>query len=107
MDRREYILQSIKNRSAEIMPMNAKVILFGSQARGDYHEGSDWDILILLDKQNLSPSDFDEFAYPLFELGWMIDAEIHPMLYTFSDWERRNMLPLYKDVLKEGIELCC
>ena len=48
MDRREYILQSIKNRSAEIMPMNAKVILFGSQARGDYHEGSDWDILILL-----------------------------------------------------------
>ena len=98
MDRREYILQSIKNRSAEIMPMNAKVILF---------EGSDWDILILLDKQKLSPSDFDEFAYPLFELGWMIDAEIHPMLYTFSDWERRNMLPLYKDVLKEGIELCC
>ena len=87
MDRREYILQSIKNRSAEIMPVNAKVILFGSQAR-------------------LSPSDFDEFAYPLFELGWMIDAEIHPMLYTFSDWERRNMLPLYKDVLKEGIELC-
>ena len=64
MDRREYILQSIKNRSAEIMPMNAKVILFGSQARGDYHEGSDWDILILLDKQKLSPSDFDEFAYP-------------------------------------------
>ena len=90
MDRREYILQSIKNRSAEIMPMNAKVILFGSQARGDYHEGSDWDILILLDKQKLSPSDFDEFV-----------------LYTFSDWERRNMLPLYKDVLKEGIELCC
>ncbi len=57
MGRREYILQSIKNRSAEIMPMNAKVILFGSQARGDYHEGSDWDILILLDKQKLSPSD--------------------------------------------------
>ena len=36
MDRREYILQSIKNRSAEIMPVNAKVILFGSQARGDF-----------------------------------------------------------------------
>ena len=106
MDRREYILQSIKNRSAEIMPVNAKVILFGSQARGDYHEGSDWDVLILLDKQRLSPSDFDEFAYPLFALGWMIDAEIHPLLYTFNDWESRNMLPLYKDVLKEGIELC-
>ena len=64
MDRREYILQSIKNRSAEIMPMNAKVILFGSQARGDYHEGSDWDILILLEKEKIQNEDFDAVAYP-------------------------------------------
>ena len=106
MDRREYILQSIKEKSAKIMPVNAKVILFGSQARGDYREDSDWDILILLDKQKLASTDYDDYAYPLFELGWHLDAEIHPLLYTFDDWERRSVLPLYKDVLKDGVELC-
>ena len=45
MSRREYILQSIKEKSAKIMPVNAKVILFGSQARGDYREDSDWCII--------------------------------------------------------------
>lgn len=106
MDRREYIIQSIKKKAAEIMPSSAKVILFGSQARGDYHEHSDWDVLILLDKYKLVSSDYDDFAYPLFELGWHIDTQIHPLLYTFGDWERRRMLPIYKDVLKDGIELC-
>ena len=102
----EVALKEIKRVAHQVLPPGGKVFLFGSRARNEEHRDSDWDILILLDKQKLSPSDFDEFAYPLFELGWMIDAEIHPMLYTFSDWERRNMLPLYKDVLKEGIELC-
>lgn len=102
---REYILQSLKDKSKEIMPKNAKAILFGSQARGDFREDSDWDILILLDKQKLSSTDFDDFAYPFFELGWQLDAEIHPLLYTTVDWEKRHSLPIYQDVKNEGIEL--
>src|ERR1700712_5433367 len=30
---------------------NASVILFGSRARGDYREDSDWDILVLTSKE--------------------------------------------------------
>ncbi len=30
---------------------NASVILFGSRARGDYREDSDWDILVLTKKR--------------------------------------------------------
>ena len=102
---REYILQSIKARAKEVLPKDGKAILFGSQARGDYREDSDWDLLLLLDKPKLSPTDFDEYAYPFFELGWQLDAEIHPLLYTVTDWEKRRGMMLYMDVKEEGVEL--
>ena len=40
-NRKEYILHSIKETVAQVMPTGAKVILFGSQARGDAREDSD------------------------------------------------------------------
>ena len=41
----------------------------GSQVRNDAREDSDWDILILLDKEKkLEEADHDKYVYPLFEL---------------------------------------
>ena len=40
------ILTQIKAAVQEVIP-DAKVYLFGSRARGDWHEESDWDILVL------------------------------------------------------------
>lgn len=104
--RKEEIIQSIKDTAQKVMPKGSKVILFGSQARGDAHSESDWDILVLLDKEKLSEDDHDNFSYPLFELGWYINAQIHPMLYTFKDWSARKISMLYKNVEREGIVLC-
>ena len=82
------------------------MILFGSQARGDANKDSDWDLLILLDKSKLTPADYDAYSYPFWELGWSIDAMIHPTLYTLKDWERRTN-PIFKaNVQRDGIELC-
>jgi len=102
---KEYILDSIKETAAKVMPSNAKVILFGSQARGGAHGDSDWDILILLNKARIEHSDFDDVAYPLVELGWDIGAEINPILYTYEDWQKRDFTPFYKNVVQEGIEI--
>ena len=104
--RKEEIIQSIRNTAKQIMPEGSKVILFGSQARGDSHEESDWDVLVLLDKEKLVEADHDNYSYPLFELGLHIDVQIHPMLYTFNDWAARNFSPFYKNVEQDGILLC-
>ena len=104
--RKEEIIQSIRDTAKQIMPIGSKVILFGSQARGDAHEESDWDVLVLLDKDKLEEADHDNYSYPLFELGWHIDAQIHPMLYTVKDWSTRNFSPFYKNVQQDGIVLC-
>ena len=104
--RKEQILKAIKQTIRELMPgAGVKVILFGSQARGDAREDSDWDLVILLDKDKLEESDYDKYSYPLFELGWKIDAEIHPLLYTMKDWASRHFSMFCKNVEREGILL--
>ena len=99
------ILDSIKNKLPEVIPQGGKVFLFGSRARGDARMDSDWDLLILLPKNRLKHEDFDSVVYPLIELGWSLGAEINPLLYSYSDWEKRNFTPFYKNVEEEGIEL--
>ena len=69
MKQKEEILYAIKEVIAQVMPTGARVVLFGSQARNDAREDSDWDILILLDKEKLEEADHDKYVYPLFELG--------------------------------------
>ena len=106
MKQKEEILYAIKEVIAQVMPTGARMVLFGSQARNDASEDSDWDILILLDKEKLEEADHDKYVYPLFELGWKIDVEIHPIMYTLEDWLERNFSLFYKNVEQDGIVLC-
>ncbi|MBB3187222.1 nucleotidyltransferase domain-containing protein [Microbacter margulisiae] len=84
---------------------NGKIILFGSHARGDARIDSDWDLLILLDKQHIESSDFDRIAYPIYETGWIAGEQFSPKMYTFQEWKLRSFTPFYKNVEKDGIEL--
>jgi len=45
----QLIFNEIKSLKRQILP-NERLILFGSQARGDAKEGSDWDLVILLNQ---------------------------------------------------------
>lgn len=98
------IIGTIRKKIKMLAP-HARVLLFGSRARGNSTLDSDWDILILLDKDKIEDSDYDNIAFPLFELGWDLNQQFSVKLYTVHDWEKRSFTPFYKNVEKEGIEL--
>lgn len=101
---RDELLKSIKNVIHSAIP-NGKIILFGSQARGDYRMDSDWDLLIILDKPKIEASDFDRISYPLYELGWSEGEQFSPKLYTVNEWMKRSFTSFYKNIEKEGLVL--
>ncbi len=80
-------------------------MLFGSQARGTSRSDSDWDILVILKKDSLTPADYDNVTFPLTMLGWSLGEEINPIMYTAEEWEKYKITPFYKNVEKEGIVL--
>lgn len=90
---------------SKAQPSVARAILFGSRARGDARTESDWDILILLDKERVTPEDIDTISYPIRELGWEIDEMLNPIMYTTKEWEAKSFTPFYKNVMKEGVPL--
>lgn len=93
----------IHDRVSKIEP-KARIILFGSQARGDARPESDWDVIVLL-RDGSSAQQKDYISYSLFDLGWDIDKQIHPIVYTETEWENKSFTPFYKNVIKDGIEL--
>ena len=88
-----------------VAPTTGKVLLFGSRARGDAHHGSDWDLLVLLDKERITAADMDEVSYPIRQLGWDLGEMVNPVMYTTEEWQRKRSTLFYKNVMTEGIEL--
>ena len=103
--RKDDILYSLRALIKQVMPAGTKVFLFGSQARGDVHDESDWDILILLDKEKITSADFDTYAYPLIDLGWQFCEYFSNNLYNFNEWMKLKGTPFFKNVELDGIEL--
>jgi len=101
----QQIIKEIQTLKRELLPKE-RVILFGSQARGDAREDSDWDLLVLLNKEKRSYSDdYDNYAYPFVELGIKLDILISIQLLTIKDWEKQKPSIFYKNVEQEGIEI--
>jgi predicted nucleotidyltransferase len=98
------ILEDIRQLKRQLIP-NEKLIIFGSQARGDARPDSDWDLLVLLDKQEITLEDEKRYAYPFTKLGWNYGAYLSVKLYSKEDWEKRSFTPFYKNIEKEGINI--
>ena len=80
------VVDHIKQVAKKVLPKGSTLYLYGSRARGDYHEGSDWDLLILLDKPKVEHDDFNKYSYPIIEKGWDIGEDFSVHTYTKDEW---------------------
>ncbi len=99
------IRKKIKSTVKKTDPL-AKIILYGSHARGDNNKNSDWDLLILVNKNKITNEIERAIKYPLYEIEWEIGEVISPLIFSKIEWEKKHhVTPFYKNVLAEGIEL--
>ena len=49
-------------------------------------DDSDWDLLLLLDKQKNEFDDFDKYAYPIMECGFDLSQYFSVHTYTKKEW---------------------
>ena len=99
------LLNGLKKKAKAVIPEGGEVWLYGSRARGDAHAGSDWDVLVLLNKDKIEYDDFEKFGYPLETVGWSYNAGITPVLYTTSEWKARSFTPFFKNVEHDKIKI--
>jgi predicted nucleotidyltransferase len=98
-------IEQIRTMGKQILPKGSHLWLYGSRARGDHRADSDWDLLILLNKDKVALSDYDNVSYPFAELGWDLGEAINPVLYTRKEWEQRHFTPFYHNVEDDKIVL--
>ena len=98
------VLSRIKNLVREVDP-TADVILYGSRARGDEHQESDWDLLILVDSK--TDLDYEKaFRHRLYEIELDLGEAFSVSLYNKNEWRLTHwMTPLYQNINKEGLRI--
>jgi predicted nucleotidyltransferase len=105
MSKKEQILQRIIGVVNKTAP-DSEIYLYGSQARGDAKKLSDWDLLILLSRQNISFDFETKFMDELYEIELETGEIISPLIYGKNDWnENHSVTPLFKNIQKEGVRI--
>lgn len=99
------ILADIRQLALKVIPAGSSAWLYGSRARGSAHSHSDWDILLILDKDTLTQSDYDSISYPFVLLGCELGEEINPIMYTEKEWKSYEATPFYENVKRDAINL--
>ena len=96
------ILKAIKELVVE-RDSSAKIYLYGSRAKGNAKKDSDWDLLILLNKDQITSEIENSITYPLYDLEFETGEIISPMIYSQKEWNTKySITPFYKNVMKEG-----
>jgi predicted nucleotidyltransferase len=86
---------------AKIGPHVKRIILFGSQARGDATEKSDYDLVVILDQKT---SAFREAVIDAgVEMLNHYDQLFAALIYDEQEWDKTRRFPLGWHIEQEGI----
>jgi len=100
--------QRIANKAIEKLGDKLdSVLLYGSYARGDYNSDSDIDIMIIAD---ISDEDANHLEESLVVFTTKIDLEFDVIISLYvksksSFYEWSDVLPFYKNVIREGVSI--
>lgn len=99
------MLQRIKANVKEVEP-DAEVWLYGSRARKDAREDSDWDVLVLSAKPHLTFQEEEAFMDHICDLIIETGQAIQLFAYGKQEWhECHSITPFYKSVQTDAILL--
>ena len=99
------VIAAIKAKAKEILPQGSEITLFGSRARNTAREDSDWDILILTNDTSGKEETFNKYGFPFCEIGWYLDADINPLIYSKNEWDSQKHTYFYHTVMKDAIKI--
>ena len=84
-------------------PHLKRLVLFGSQARGEAQEGSDYDILMIVDNRT---KEVREKALDIaVEMMNRYEKLFSALIYDENEWNKAQMFPLAWNIRREGISL--
>jgi predicted nucleotidyltransferase len=99
------VLELIKSKISRKNP-KAEVILFGSRARIQENNNSDWDILILLNTLNVNRETEKEYREEIFEVELETGEPISTFIYSKQDWEENHSItPFFENIKRDGVHL--
>jgi predicted nucleotidyltransferase len=99
------LLKQVKNAVQEI-EVEAEILFYGSRARGDSIDQSDWDFLILLDGK-VDDKRTDRIRHRLYEVEWETGEVISSIIRNKKEWNSRpyRSMPIHIVIEREGISL--
>jgi predicted nucleotidyltransferase len=99
------LLKQVKKAVQEI-EVEAEILLYGSRARGDSIDQSDWDFLILLDGK-VDDKRTDRIRHRLYEVEWETGEVISSIIRNKKEWNSRpyRSMPIHIVIEREGISL--
>ena len=82
-----------------------RIIVYGSYARGDYHENSDVDIMILVKMSDEEIRAVKNYIYDLaFDVEMNTGIQLSPIIKNEAQYEYWvDTLPFYRNVRDEGV----
>ncbi len=101
--KRQELINRVKETVRSIDP-KARVILFGSRARGDNNKISDWDFLVLISNE-VDEKIKRQIRDRLIDIELEAEQVISTIIYSQDQWSDYKITPIYKSVSKEGFEV--
>jgi predicted nucleotidyltransferase len=106
----DYIEQSVVEASRKVFGDKLRnVLLYGSYARGDFHEWSDVDIMVLADIRE--GDEWRQLEYmldkSLSDLSFHMNLLLSVFVAPYKRFERmKDVYPFYRNIDRDGVRLC-